>query len=156
MSSAATKKKPEADTTPRLANSFIITELSFGGPLGPLSGLDGLEISFQPYELGGIGTPIFGSARRLYPLTCYAIMNGTVSPNMEVSFELVIDGYAYLFSGVADSDGSGINNGTITSPGSVRLTPGTEDGSWSAQATGGTGEEEEKRRPNKHTKRASR
>jgi hypothetical protein len=154
MSSSATQKKTQADATPFLTKSWWMKV--YDQP-APLSLLDLLEVSYQEVEPGGTCEMISGSVLSSQPTTAYAIENGTVSHKVahifEVSFTLIIDGDSYAFVGLAQ--GSSIVGFYARSfmghgEGGVE----TEEGSWSAQAKPGPGEEDKKPH-GKHAKRVS-
>jgi hypothetical protein len=154
MSSTATKKRAHADAIANLASSWIITEVNYKGPNGPLSGLNGLEISVLPTV-----NLVLGYARRLRPLTDYAIKNGAVSigaDKLEISFELTVDGGSYALTGLLNSTDVPPYSkiiGTIIDLVDLEV---TEEGTWSAQAQGGPGDgDDEKKHSHKHAKRDS-
>jgi hypothetical protein len=145
MSNTATKKIERADV-----NSFfkgVWKPLTIQGDL-KLEMLDRLEITEQ---LPGVDQDlIFGNVQTFAPVTAFAIRNGTVTGD-SVVFKLSIDGSDYDFTGTVFFPESGkFINGHISSSGVL-----DGDGSWSAQAQSGPGEDKNKH-PDKHAKQASR
>jgi hypothetical protein len=137
MPSSATQKKAHADAIPSIVGNWNL-EVSNDPNLGML---DSIEITAQVRNL------IFGSVKSDQPVTAYALENGALS-NGTMSFQLSIEGVPYQFEG--QFDGTTIS-GSVNKPNKT----GNEEGSWSAQAQGGPGEEE-KKHPRKHTKRSAR
>lgn len=78
---------------------------------------------------------IFGNVKSPPPMTAYALDNGEVRADL-LTFTVSIDGTVYTFTGplkLPPEGGKRITEGKIT-PASAD--PGTEEGSWSAQAQG--------------------
>jgi hypothetical protein len=156
MSSTATKKTAHADAIPPLTKSWLM-KCDAGFP-APLSELDQLQISVEEPEPDGNSDLIFGKVLSTQPATAFALENGVCSRKvaniLEVSFTLTMDGNSYAFVGLAQgSDMIGFFAPLLL--GSVRRGVETEEGSWSAQAQGGPGDDDEKKHSHKHAKRAS-
>jgi hypothetical protein len=143
MSSSATQKKAHADAIPSIVGIWALKVLHEPN----LGMLDSIEITAQVPS--GDHDLIFGSVKRDAPVTAYALENGVFTMDSKVSFEMTNQGTVYTFTGQVD--GTTIK-GSVTHPPETR----DEEGSWSAQAQGGPGEEEEKKHPRKHTKRSAR
>jgi hypothetical protein len=143
MSSSATQKKTHTDAIPSIVGTWAL-KVVHDPDLGML---DSIEITAQVQS--GDHDSIFGSVKGGLLVTAYALENGLVTSNAEVSFDVTNQGIVYTFTGQVD--GTTIK-GSVTHPPET----GDEEGSWSAQAQGGPGEEEEKKHPRKHTKRSAR
>ncbi|HEX8129504.1 MAG TPA: hypothetical protein VF527_10415 [Pyrinomonadaceae bacterium] len=147
MSSSAAKKTAITAGVPSVVGTWTKMQVSNDRNLAML---DSLEVTSQVEDVNR--DLIFGSVKTIPPVTAYAIENGTVTAE-SVSFQMSIEGIVYTFTGTVGASSIG---GSVTSPGLAGSHPGTEEGSWSAQAQPGPGEEEEKKHPRKHTKRPAR
>jgi len=143
MSSSAAKKSVPPAGVPSVMGTWTQLRVVNDRNLGVL---DSIEITSQ---VEGVDNDlIFGNVKSIAPVTAYAIEHGTVTAE-GISFQLSIQGIVYTFQGkVGDSSISG----HVTPPWSGD--GHTEEGSWSAQAKPGPGEEDKKPH-GKHTKRVS-
>lgn len=143
MSSSATKKKTVVQVFPSIIGKRWLT-VSHIPTLEMLTSIEiTTRVSSENLDL------IFGSVKSDIPVTAYALENGEVC-NGSVRFQLFIEGIVYKFTG--QFAGTGIV-GTVNDPNAD--TAGgldIEEGSWSAQAQPGPGEEEEKKHQVKHGK----
>jgi hypothetical protein len=109
--------------------------------------LDGLEImSQQPKPTVENVETLFGGVESAADPTVYALLDGQTalterdgSTRQSVSFELIIGGQSYVFSGgELSADASSIGGGKISRyPLGSPDDPEVEDGTWSAQARPG-------------------
>ena len=147
MSTSATKKKAHADAIPSIMGRWGLTV--WNDPSVEMLNLieitDQVPSGDQDLIRGRVGGGPSGLG--------YEIESGVVMGS-EVSFNVTTNQGVYTFRGTVD--GSKIKNGLIRNPSALPHEKGTEDGSWSAQAQGGTREEEETKHPRKHTKRSAR
>jgi hypothetical protein len=149
MSSTATKKKSAVEVFPPILGCWSLT-VSNDPNLGML---DSIEVTASVRAVDHVF--IFGSVKSDLPVTAYALEDGKIMiSDGAVSFQLRIEGIVYQFTG--QFDGTEVT-GTVNNPDpSATGGLGTEEGSWSAQAQLGPGEEEEKKHPGKHKNRSAR
>jgi hypothetical protein len=151
MSSSATKKSAQDVDIPIIVGFW---DLEFRRQ-HQFASLNSFQIYFQ--EPGANLNRIFGSVSSAPPgRNVYAIQNGQitieqVTNNPIVSFDVTINGTVHTFTGAVE--GSTINS---LAPADLSGGAPSDEGSWSAQAQGGPGEEKEKKHPRKHTKRSAR
>lgn len=124
---------------PRMSNMWRL-EVTGEPSLEALRGIDVMA------QVDGVDhSLIFGAATSSPKETAYALLDGMVNGN-RVSFNLVIDGLIYAFTGTVNSLGTVVTDGLITQllgPGRVPA----DEGSWSAQAQGGGDDDDDDDRP---------
>ncbi|MEO6390405.1 MAG: hypothetical protein ABIP75_01055 [Pyrinomonadaceae bacterium] len=89
-----------------------------------------IVIAYQGPTVGGLD--LYGSVNSEKPTTtAYALEQATVGDDMQVAFQIELNGTTYYFVGQLDTPNS--MSGTVSSK---TLPTGQEDGSWSAQGQG--------------------
>ena len=147
MSSAATKRRAVVEVFPPIEGTWCLTVLNDPN----LAMLASIEITAH-VQIGEQAS-IFGSVKSDVPVTAYALENGKFgSSDGSVSFQLTIANFTYLFTG--HFKGTRLT-GFVNNPDAM-TDPHTEEGSWSAQAQPGPGEEIENKHSRRHTNRSAR
>lgn len=111
--------------------------LSIDSATGPLKELDQMDITFQVPGL--LDAPLYGSVNSEGPYSShFAMANAMFDAGEAITFEVTLLGTTYVFNGTVSK---GIHmSGLITGTSNPNSTV-AEEGSWSAQAQGGGGEE---------------
>lgn len=90
------------------------------------------EIIIAHQGPSGSGLDLYGSVNSEKPMTtAYALEQATVSADLQVSFQVELNGAIYYFNGQLDTPNS--MSGTVSGK---SLPTAQEDGSWSAQGQG--------------------
>jgi hypothetical protein len=132
MSRATAKKQVVSPPAPDVKGNW---DLEVDRNLYPqlAARMESFEITAQ--VAGETRDLIFGNVKSPPPVTAYALDDGEVRADL-ITFAVSIDGTVYTFTGPLEltrEGGKRVTVGTIT-PFSAK--PGTEEGSWSAQAQG--------------------